>query len=325
MRDFVKKHKKPLMIIGLVLLAAALVWAAAELSGQANSLAQDAGDNSADMEMVTLNTIKKPQKTKSSPKPPPCDWKKERQIKNSLDSNDAKYKSLRAKAKSELKSTGKVSSGTKNAVMKSASEFKNLCDQYAKMWDACNCKTRAKTARASGNSRMKSAAVLVGGDIDDRTLADMQSAQEAMQQARREYVQTAVDGGELSDEDKGDIRVTVIPQIRSLMSNTQSLLTGVTSLFTNIQKEAGGAAMDSLTKLATGDAGGAANAAASRLLNPVKALLAVAKSMLSGVKALLADAQALVAGQMPAGVADVTSDMAKKMGGPCFIMSTEEE
>ena len=91
----VGKKRRFWLILGLLILAAALVWAAAELSGQANGLAQDAGNNSADMEMTTLNTIKKPARTKDAAAPPACDWAKERGIKSSIDANDAQYKNLR--------------------------------------------------------------------------------------------------------------------------------------------------------------------------------------------------------------------------------------
>ena len=75
------RHRKLLLVLGLILLAAALVWAAAELSGQANSLAQDAGSNSADMEMVTLNTSNNPQKQKIRPNRLPVTGKKNAALK----------------------------------------------------------------------------------------------------------------------------------------------------------------------------------------------------------------------------------------------------
>lgn len=318
MKGFYKNHRKALLIIGLLLMAAVLVWAAAELSGQANSMAQDAGSNSADMEMVTLNTIKKPEKTKDSPKPPPCDWKKERSIKKQIDANDRKYKSLRSKAKSELKGTGKVSSGTKNAVMASAGEFKKLCDQYAAMWDACKCRTRAKTARKTGETRLKSAAVLVGGDIDEAKLKDMQDSQDEMKVARREYVVKATEGDEISDADKGDLQSNVVPQIKGLITDSQALVTNVTSLLGDIQDQATGGGISSLTKMASG--GGAS--AVSSLLSPVKTLMSVAKGMLTNVQALLSDAQSLIAGSLTGATSSLTSGGGKI--SPCFIGAAEE-
>lgn len=321
MKAVYEKNKKLILVLGLILLAAALVWAAAELSGQANSLAQDAGSNSADMEMVTLNTIKQPAKTKDAPKPPPCDWKKERSIKKAIDANDAQYKGLRSKAKSELNATGKVSAGTKSAVMNSANQFKKLCYDYAAMWDACKCTTRANTARKSGDSRIKSAAVLVGGDINEGNLTAMQRAQDEMKAARREYVKKATAGGEISDQDKADLKSTVVPQIKSLMSQTQSLVTGSTSLLGDIQKGATSGGLTGLTKMAKSAASGDAGGVAKTLLKPVTTLVSVAKSMLSNVQALFQDAQSLIAGQVTGGMAPG----GKPMGGlPCFVGASEE-
>jgi hypothetical protein len=319
MERVLAKHKKLLLVVGLLLLAAALVWAAAELSGQANSLAQDSGSSSADMEMVTLDTIKKPQKTKSSPQPPPCDWAKERSIKKQIDANNAKYKSLRARAKSELNGTGKVSPGTKSAVMSSANQFKSLCDQYAAMWDACKCTTRAKTARKSGNSRVKSAAVLVGGDINPGLLKDMESAQNEMKAARREYVRKATGDGEISAEDQKALNSTVVPQAKQVVTQVSALLKGVTNLLGDVKKSASGATKGLLDKVKTGKTSGAAGGAATDLLKPVTTLSTVVKSMLSNAQALVADALGLATGKMGAGAAG-----GGKMGF-CFVDSAEEE
>ncbi|MEW5722164.1 MAG: hypothetical protein AB1896_03595 [Thermodesulfobacteriota bacterium] len=323
MERFLERHKKMLLVLGLLLLAAALVWAAAELSGQANALAQDAGDSSADMEMVSLDTIKPAKQTKDTPQPPPCDWAKEKALKQKLNANNAQYKQLRAKAKSELQGTGQVSPGTKSAVMASAKEFKSLSDQYAAMWDACKCKTRANTARKSGNSRLKSAAVLVGGDINEGLLTDMQSAQQEMKAARREYVREATEGGELSDQDMADLSATVVPQAKQVAAQVQQLVNNVTSLLGNLQSSAGDAAKAALSKVATGGgAAGAKEAAASELLKPVKTLLGVSQNMLTNATALVEDAIGLATGKAPsmAGLAETAGKMA-----PCFIESAEEE
>ena len=321
MEQVLIRHKKLLIVLGLLLLAAALVWAAAELSGQANALAQDAGGNSADMEMVTLNTIKQPKKTKNSPKPPNCDWAKERSIKGQLDANDAQYKQLRARAKQELRSSGSVSAGTKSSVMSSAKKFDSLCEQYAQMWDACNCKTRAKTARKSGKSRLKSAAVLVAGNINSGALSDMQSANEDMKAARREYARKAAGDGELSPEDMKSLQSSVVPQAKMVVSNVSALLKGVTDLLGNLKSSAGDAAGGLLDKIKSGgSAAGAASGAAGDLLKPVTTLSTVTKAMLSNANALVADAVSLATGSMPAGMGGAAGKML-----PCFVESTEEK
>ena len=313
-----KNRKKLLMVLGLVLLAAALVWAAAELSGQANGLAQDAGNNSADMEMVTLNTIKKPQKTKASPTPPPCDWQKERQIKGQLDANDAQYKQLRAKAKSELSGSGKVSPATKSAVMNSAQKFNSLCEQYAAMWDACNCNTRGKTARKTGQSRVKSAAVLVSGEINEGALDDMQSAQNDMKAARREYVATATEGGELAPEDMSALNANVVPQAQQVVTQVAALVTGVTSLLNNIRSQVSAGPQGALGAVI--GAAGAGQDPISALLKPVTTLLSVTQNMLGNAEALVSDSISLATGKAPAGVVPGMGKMA-----PCFVESLEKD
>jgi hypothetical protein len=322
MKSVVSKHQKVMLVLGLILLAAALVWAAAELSGQANQLAQDSGSNSADMEMLSVDTVKAPQKTKDAPKPPNCDWAKEKSLKSSIKANDAQYKSLRAKAKSELAGSGKVSGGTRSAVMASAADFKKLNEQYAAMWDACNCKSRAKVARKAGDSRVKSAEVLVSDQIDDGKLDAMGSAQDELKSARRDYASEASAGGEISDADKSDLQNNVVPQIKTLLKNTEGLVGGTTKLFKDVQSGVSGATsggLTGLTGLAKKAASGAKDGGASSLLKPVKALMSLAGSMLDGVKSLLSDAQSLISGKAAAGAA-----ASAVSGGRCFIETAAE-
>ena len=311
MKRVVSKHKRVLMVLGLVLLGAALVWAAAELSGQANSLAQDSGSNSADMEMLSVDTIKPPQKTKNSPKPPPCNWGQEKNLRGKIKANDNRYKGLRSKAKSEMNGAGKVSSGTKSAVRSSAKEYKGLNDQYASMWDSCNCKTRAKLARKSGASRIKSAEVLIADEIDSGLLGDMQDAQDEMKSARSDYVAKANEGGELSEGDRSNLNSTVVPQAKSLLTQVQTFSNGVTKLLGDVKSGATGGGLKGLTSMVKG----AKEGGASSLLKPVSSLANVAKSMLSGVKALISDAVALATGKM----SGAASGMTGKVGGMCFI------
>ncbi|MEW5722767.1 MAG: hypothetical protein AB1896_06650 [Thermodesulfobacteriota bacterium] len=235
MLEKVKKHKKLLIIIALLLVSGALVWAAAKLSGQANALAQDTGIYSAEMENLTIATIVKPARTKDSPSaPPPCDWKKEAQIKKALNDNDAKYKAAAAKAKSE-QSAGQVSEATKGEVLKLAAEYQKLCDEYAAMWSACNCATRAKTAQAAGESRIKSAAVVAGGTINTDLLAALDAAQAKLRDARAEYAKTAVADAEIAEEDKAALKATVVPAAETLVAKMKDHVDAVQRLMMDIQ------------------------------------------------------------------------------------------
>ena len=91
------------------------------------------------------------------------------------------------------------------------------------MWDACNCRTRAKTARATGESRLKSATVVVSG-LEDGTLDAMRAAQKRMQESRREYAFGAADAREISAEDQADIRANLIPRVQDVYWRTYRFL-----------------------------------------------------------------------------------------------------
>jgi len=287
MKKRLVKHKKALMVIGILLLLAAIAWAAAELSGQANSMAQDAGSNSAELEMITMDTLKKPSKNV-----PPCDWKKETQLRKKISNNDAKYKKLMAKAKSETKSDGKVTEKTRDAVLNQANSYKDLQDQYASLWSACNCKTRAKLAKSLGNTRVKSAAVVVS-EIDQKKLDEMNAAQEEMKAARREYVEKAAANDELSAADKKSIQANVIPQTNKMMATMKKFVQAVAGLMSDVQESA---QKMSSNKGGIGGMFGAAKSMVSGgtdLFKKVQTLSSVAQNMSTNTQDLMTDAQTL--------------------------------
>ena len=295
MPKIIRRHQKALMAIGLILLLAAIVWAAAELSGQANSMAQDAGSNSAELEMITLDTLKKP-----SRQPPPCDWQKEKELRHKIAENDAKYKELIAKTKSEVKSSGKVTEPTQDEVLGQANAYNDLQDQYSSMWGACKCKTRANLATKLGTTRIKSAAVVVS-EIDQEKLDEMNAAQEEMKAARREYAQKAAANDELSEEDKKDIQANVIPQINNMMTTMMKFIQEIAGLMNEVQQSA--------QKMTSGKdgAGGLFGAAKSMsstgtgLFKKVQTLSTVANNMSKNVQDTMSDAQTLIGSSVPTG------------------------
>jgi|APSaa5957512622_1039677.scaffolds.fasta_scaffold16762_3 hypothetical protein len=288
MKKIFKKHKKAVMVMGILLLLAAIAWAATELSGQANSMAQDAGSNSAELEMITMDTLKKPSKNV-----PPCDWKKETQLRKKISKNDAKYKKLMAKAKSETKSDGKVTEKTRDAVLNQANSYKDLQDQYASLWSACNCKTRAKLAKSLGNTRVKSAAVVVS-EIDQEKLDEMNAAQEEMKAARREYVEKAAANDELSTADKKSIQANVIPQTNKMISTMKKFVQNIAGLMSEVQESA-----QKMSSQKSGGIGGMLGAAKSMvstgtgLFKKVQTLSSVAQNMSANTQDLMTDAQTL--------------------------------
>lgn len=310
-----KRYKKLLIVLGSILLVAALVWAAVELSGQVNSLAQDSGSRSADMETLTMDSIRKPTKTATSAKPPACDWKKEQSIRKAIAANDAKYKQLRAKAQSEMAATGKVTSGTRNDVLSTASAYKGLCEQYAVMWDACNCRTRAKTARATGESRVKSAIVVVSG-LENGTLEAMRAAQKSMRDARREYAFAAGDAGEISTEDQADIRANLIPRVQTFIQGLTDFLNKVGRFITDAQSGFFGGGSEG------GGGGGGSemqDQKTQQAVTQARSVQSTGTSMLMEAKDMMVDVKYLAGGPKPS-----TYDMMMNRVLPCFINSATE-
>lgn len=282
------KSKKFLLISLIVILVAAIVWAT---MGQANQQAVESASLSAEMERANLKI------TKVSKKNPKVDRKKAEELFKKIDDNDSQYQAIVAKAKSEVKSAGKVSEGTKNQALKLANDYKALCDQLAAVFQAGNDTTRVNMIKTLGNNRIKSATVLVN-DIDQQKLNEMKQAQEAVKVARQNYVRQAMANDELSDQDKKDIRMKALPQINKLIPMCNQLVQEVTSLVQELQK----AAQDVTSSVSSGNpmaalkgATGAAQMVsnASNLLNRVQTLLTVVQAMAANAQSLLADAQTL--------------------------------
>lgn len=284
MKTWVKNHKMLVMVF-LLLVAGAMVWAGAELSGQANATAADAGGNSADMEMASLDTVTPPKKEKA----PDCDWQLDNQLRAKIKANDEKYQGLVAKAKSERSGSGKVSDGTKEQVRASAKEFQALNEEHAKMWDACNCKTRANVARDAGDSRIKSAEVVIADEINDDKLNAMDDSNEKLRESRKAYAEKASKDGEVRPEDKKQIKKTVMPRVEKLTVQLTDYVMNVQNLVQRISNTGSGDVVGGMASCASGGGGGE-----FALLRSAKTLLGVGESLLSNVKALATDATLLI-------------------------------
>lgn len=289
MSSLYKKHRKIVLTVSILLLLAAIAWAAAELSGQANAMAMDAGSNSAEMESASLETLKKPKNEKAAPN---CDWAMERDLRKKIEANDAQYQQTVKKAKAEISSQGKVSDATRSSVTKLASEYTSMQTQYADMWTSCGAKSRAKLAKSLGNARMKSAEVVVS-EIDQKKLEEMNKANDEMKAARSEYVAEATANGELSQEDKREIQAKTLPRVDAMIPMFSGLVSNVMGLMKEVQKTA-----QQVTSAGAGGLGGLLGAAKAvsdgpQLLTKVQSLLTVSQGMLSNVQALQGDAQAL--------------------------------
>lgn len=281
------KNRRVKYIIGLVLLLAAVAWAASQLSGQANAAAADAGANSLEMEKISLDMITEPKPKKN---PPSCDWQEEKRMRKLIEENNTAYGDLVAKAKSESTNQEKVSSETASAVKDSATKYASLQENYAKMWDACSCKTRAKLSRELAESRIKNADV-VANEINSDKIEAMQAQQEKLNQARQEYVEQAKNDEELTPEDKKEVAVKLIPRTKMVATNIAKLVQEVVGLMQQVQETAS-AAKGGSGMLSTGFKA-LKGLTEGNLFMPVKALLSLCKSMATSAEALLSDLQIL--------------------------------
>ena len=284
MKAFIKRHRIWIFML-LVMAAAAIVWAATQ--GQADALAQNAGDSSTDMEMATLDTVQPPRESvrnERAQQSPDCDWNQERDLRHQIEANNDEYKQLTAQARSEM-SSGAVNSSTREAVLASADAHKALQDQYATMWSACNCRTRANVATESGNTRLANARVAVGG-ANSQDLDNLNASQDRLKTARTEYAQDVKQNDELSTEDKAKIKAAAQPRAEKLVMDLTDLVLQITSLVDEV------ASMSSMS--ATDLAAGAASCAASgggdlSLLTNAQTLLTLADAMLSNANSLVSD------------------------------------
>jgi len=285
MRKMNKKNKKLLIIFGLILLVAAIAWAAAELSGQANAAAADAGEQSLEMEDISLGMIKDPKPKK---KPPACDWQLEKKLRKKIEANNGEYKKVVAKAKNEAESDGKVSPKTGDVLLYWATEYKDLQENYASMWDNCNCNTRANLARELAQTRLRGAEV-ASSEIDKKKLEALKAQQDKMKLARREYVEKAKKNKEITAKDRSDMQAILIPRTQSLVSNIGELVQKVMGLLQQVQESA--------TKAKSGGLMGGFKAATSlskgNLLGPVQGLLSLVQNMLTNAQDLSSDVQTL--------------------------------
>ena len=292
-----KLSRKTLVAILLSLLTVGLVWAGAELFGQANRATADAGINGADMEMISLEMIKKPAQA------PNVDWKKEARLRKQLEANTKEYKKVAAMAKAENERSNAISAKTREKGLNLAREFNDLSEKYAAVWDAAgNCKTRAEMARKAGASRLANADMTFNA-IDSDKIEAYNDSMEALQEARQAYVADAKN--DLNDADKKALQSSLMPKAKGILDKVVALGSQVSGLVTEVSNEA--AAISSgdplqMTVAIGGCAKKAVTTASSSssessildLLSPVKALLSMCTSLISNIKSFISDLMSLI-------------------------------
>lgn len=279
-----QRFRKVLVAVFLTALAAGLVWAGAELLGQANKSAADAGSNAADLEMASFDMIK------PSSNAPNVNWSQERSLRKQMEANTAQYKKLVSGLDGQA-----VSESTRSQGMNLAYAFRDLSEKYAAVWDAAgNCQTRAQLAREAGLSRVASAEMAFSGADADKIDA-YNEQMEKLQNARSSYVADAKE--DLSAEDRKSLQDNLLPKAQNLLGNVTTLSEQVSNLLNEVTAEAGSLTGDPMAAIGgcarqTGS-GASSDNPAMALLSPVKALSSMVMSMMSNVKGLISDIMSL--------------------------------
>ena len=277
-----RNPRRILMWLLLLTLFAALVYAGAELMGQANMNCADAGFTGAGMEMASLESIK-------PSKAAPAKASESQRLLNKIKAVDREYQSLVKKARSETVSSGHVSEGTRSAGLACAGRYQQASDAYAAYWEKNGNTKRAVLAREAGLSRVKNAEMTFN-DVDSSRISAYNDQQEKLAAARKAYLEEAKT--DVSDADRAAIKSSLQPRLEAMAGEVKNLISSLTSLRTQVRGQAGGGigaiggcAKQAVTSGASGGVGG--------LLSPVTNLLSLAKSMGSNVTGMLSELASL--------------------------------
>lgn len=267
-----KGSERVLIAVALLVGMVTVAWAA---TGQVDALAADSSRSSADLELASLETIKKPAKN-----PPNCDWQLEAKLRKQLEQNTQKYTAIAERARNEANSNGAISKATGDAAITSAAEFEKLSNQYADLWEKGKCITRAKLAREAGATRVQNAQLLASGGKDSSAL---RAQQDKLAEARRAYVKEANSNGELSAQDKADIKDKLLPRANALVGQIQGLVSQAVSILSELSSQGGVATVGGCSKQIV-DGGG----------DPGDEMFGIAKGLVSMLEGMVSNAQGLV-------------------------------
>ncbi|MDR1872461.1 MAG: hypothetical protein LBS60_11185 [Deltaproteobacteria bacterium] len=285
------KCVKSFWVIGLLLLLASVGWALDGLEAQTNKSAANAGGIGEENVSLSIDSIKEPKATASKPAPP-VDWAQERAVKKQLASQEKTIGGLVAQAKNQQAAGGSVAAGLANQLKSAGDNFLATSQKYSDIWAKGKCTTRANLALDAGKAMVASIDVVISGADGDKISA-FKSSQSELDKARRAYFKEAVETGELSAQDKAELRKNLVPRANKLVQEAAGLVTEVTSLLNQIRSQVGsltspGAVAGTLSSCAGGGGGGPENIA-QKLLSPVTNLLSVAQGLAMSAKDLVSD------------------------------------
>lgn len=282
-----EKPRKVLRWVLALTLLAGLVYAGLELAGQSNKAAVDAGSSAADMEMASLDTIKKPAKAPSD-----LNWTEEGKLRKKIDVIELEYRELLKNAQNDIAIKGEVAVSTRDSGLASAQKFQSANEKYAEFWDkGKHYQSRAKLARETGDSRLKSAAMAFN-KVDSEKIDAYSKQQESLQAAQKGYFVDAKT--DLSTADRESIKAGMTPRLNKMTTEIATLTQQVAGLLGQVKDQLGsGMSINSI-------GGGCAKSAArgpsdsvSSLLSPLTSLLSLVKGMGSNIQNMLSDISTL--------------------------------
>ncbi len=288
-----KKMKKTLLWILALTLTAGLVYAAADLMGQTNKQAADACSNSTDMEMATLDSVKKPAPEKQGSN---INWGSINGLERKLKGIDARYKVAADRAGAE-KTQGAVSEGTRSNGMALAQEYNSVALQLADVYQNNNMITRANTIRELANTRLANAEMTFNEVSSDRISA-YKAASAKLASARKAYLGE----NDLSDQDRQYLKSSLLPRVQTSAANMGEIVKLVGAILLEVTQQTGGG-------LSMGSIGGCAKQAATdaavsavttgdvsqltNLIGPLKSLLSLAEGLVGDSESFISDLSAL--------------------------------
>ncbi len=293
-----RKMKKTLLWILALTLTAGLVYAAADLMGQTNSQAADACNNSTDMEMATLDSVKKPAPEKQASN---VNWGQINSLDSRLKGIDAQYKSAAERAGAE-KAQGSVSEGTRSNGMALAQQYNSVAMQLADAYQSNNMITRANTVRQLGKTRLANADMTFN-NVDSDRISAYRAESDKLSQMRKAYFAE----NDLSAEDKAALKSSVLPRVQASSAKAGELVKTIGALLLQVTEQTGG--IGGIGNISAASIGGCAKKAATdaavqtattgdvsnltNLIGPLKALLSLVEGLSGDSQSFISDLSSL--------------------------------
>jgi hypothetical protein len=286
------KNLNPLWVFGFVLSLAVIGWAQDAREAQANKSATDAGVSSANNVIVSLDTIKRPRATASKPAPN-VNWAQEKTVRSQLASQQKSLEGLAARAKNERAGSGRISQELADQLTTAGDSYLATTQKYSEIWAQGKSATRANLALEAGKAQKAAIDVIIAGADGDK-ISTLNSVQSELSKARRAYLKEAASTGELSNQDKADLRKNLVPRANQLVQEATGLVNEATTLFDQIKSETQSLTskegiVSGLSSCASGGGGGGPQNIAQKLLSPVTNLLSLTRGLASNAQELVSD------------------------------------